>query len=112
MAIEDWSSEAWASIRIEHRPVGGFLNLFRERGPSCTESATTASLLTWPNLNGASFEYPTPSAPTENFAEVFSMTNTPQFALPNTSVGSGNFGLVTGTYGGRRVMEFGMRITF
>ena len=45
-------------------------------------------------------------------AEVFSMTNTPHFALPNTSVGAGNFGLITGTYGGRRVMEFGMRITF
>ena len=45
-------------------------------------------------------------------AEVFSMTNTPQFALPNSSVGSGNFGIVTGVNGGRRVMEFGFRVTF
>ncbi|MDE0627144.1 MAG: hypothetical protein OXH99_12155 [Bryobacterales bacterium] len=45
-------------------------------------------------------------------AEVFSMTNTPQFALPNASVGSGSFGIVRGVCGGRPVMEFGVRITF
>ncbi len=44
--------------------------------------------------------------------EAFSMTNTPHFALPNSSVGSGSFGIVGGVYGGRRVMEFGLRITF
>ncbi len=45
-------------------------------------------------------------------AEMYSFTNTPQFNLPNRSVGSGNFGLVTNATGGRRVMEFGLRIDF
>ena len=45
-------------------------------------------------------------------AEAYSMTNTPIFNLPNRAVGSGNFGLVTNAVGGRRVMEFGLRIDF
>lgn len=44
-------------------------------------------------------------------AETFSMTNTPQFALLSASVGTGSFGIVQGVYGGRRVMEFGFRVT-
>lgn len=45
-------------------------------------------------------------------AEAYSLTNTPQFAQPNPQVDSGNFGLVTSAFGGRRVMEFGLRIDF
>ncbi len=45
-------------------------------------------------------------------AEMFSVTNTPTFGLPNTSVGSGAFGRINGPYGGCRVMEFGIRVTF
>ncbi len=44
-------------------------------------------------------------------AEAFSVTNTPQFSNPNTSVGSSNFGLITGG-GGSRSMQLGAKIIF
>ena len=45
--------------------------------------------------------------------EAFNMTNTPAFNTPNASVGSGNYGLVTGTLpDSRRIMQLGLRITF
>ena len=45
-------------------------------------------------------------------AEMFSVTNTPIFGPPNVAFGSGGFGRINGPRGGRRVMEFGIRITF
>jgi hypothetical protein len=46
-------------------------------------------------------------------AEMFNMTNTPQFARANTTVGSGDFGKVTGTTNvGPRNIQLGLRIEF
>jgi len=53
-------------------------------------------------------------------AEGYSITNTPQFANPNTGFGASNFGKITGTLGtgnagtqgGARAIQLGMRITF
>ncbi len=45
--------------------------------------------------------------------EAFDFTNTPAFQIPNTSFGSGNFGVVTSTLpNSRRIMQLGLRITF
>ena len=45
--------------------------------------------------------------------EAFDFTNTPAFQIPNGSLGSGNFGLVTSTLpNSRRIMQLGLRITF
>ena len=43
--------------------------------------------------------------------EMFNFTNTPQWGLPNQSFGSSNFGRLTGA-GGRRIMQFGMKLYF
>ncbi len=43
--------------------------------------------------------------------EMFNFTNTPQWGLPNQSFGSSNFGWLTGA-GGRRIMQFGMKLYF
>lgn len=45
-------------------------------------------------------------------AEAFSVTNTPQFDLPNGDFSSSNFGHITSVVGGNRVMELGAKITF
>jgi len=45
-------------------------------------------------------------------AEAFSVTNTPQFDLPNANVSNVNFGLIKGTVGGNRTMQLGAKITF
>lgn len=46
-------------------------------------------------------------------AEAFNLTNTPQFGRANTTLGSPNFGLVTGTTNvGPRNIQFGLRIDF
>jgi hypothetical protein len=46
-------------------------------------------------------------------AEAFSLTNTPQFDLPNANVSdTKNFGLITGTVGGNRSMQLGAKISF
>ncbi len=45
--------------------------------------------------------------------EAYDFTNTPAFNIPNTSFGSGSFGLVTNTLpNSRRIMQIGLRITF
>lgn len=45
--------------------------------------------------------------------EAYDFTNTPAFNIPNTSFGSGNFGRVTNTLpNSRRIMQFGLRVTF
>jgi hypothetical protein len=41
--------------------------------------------------------------------ELFNTFNTPQFELPAQDVGGGNFGVVTGA-GGRRIMQFGLKL--
>ena len=54
-------------------------------------------------------------------AETFNFTNTPEFANPNTSVTSANFGYVTGTLGsgtgingtgGGRAIQLGVKVAF
>ncbi len=45
-------------------------------------------------------------------AEFFNITNTPQFAAPNTSVGSSTFGQVTGLWNTPRDVQFGLRLDF
>ena len=45
--------------------------------------------------------------------EAFDALNTPAFNVPNRSLGSGNFGFVTGTLpNSRRIMQLGLRVTF
>jgi len=44
-------------------------------------------------------------------AETFSLTNTPQFSNPNTSLGNASFGFITGAGGGRQ-MQLGMKLSF
>jgi hypothetical protein len=51
--------------------------------------------------------------------EAFAVTNTPQFANPGTTLGSGNFGYITGTIGGNstasngnRVLQLGVKLNF
>ncbi|MEO7143757.1 MAG: TonB-dependent receptor, partial [Bryobacteraceae bacterium] len=45
-------------------------------------------------------------------AEFFNISNTPQFAAPNTSVGSNTFGQVTGLWNTPRDIQFGLRLDF
>lgn len=44
--------------------------------------------------------------------EFFNFTNTPRFNIPNTGAGGSNFGQVTGTLGGPRTTQFGVRFEF
>jgi hypothetical protein len=45
--------------------------------------------------------------------EAFSVTNTPQFDLPNANASDAvNFGHIKGTVGGNRSMQLGAKITF
>jgi hypothetical protein len=44
--------------------------------------------------------------------EAFSVTNTPQFSNPATSLTSSTYGYITGTSGGGRNLQLGARITF
>ncbi|HLJ17282.1 MAG TPA: TonB-dependent receptor [Bryobacteraceae bacterium] len=44
--------------------------------------------------------------------EAFSITNTPQFANPGLVLGNANFGYITGTSGGGRVMQLGVKLSF
>ncbi len=51
--------------------------------------------------------------------EAFAITNTPQFANPGTTLGSSNFGYITGTIGGNstasngnRVLQLGVKFSF
>ncbi len=44
--------------------------------------------------------------------EAFSITNTPQFANPGTVLGNANFGYVTGTTGGGRIVQLGAKMSF
>jgi hypothetical protein len=45
-------------------------------------------------------------------AEFFNISNTPQFAAPNTAVNSSTFGQVTGLWSPPRDVQFGLRLTF
>jgi outer membrane receptor protein involved in Fe transport len=45
-------------------------------------------------------------------AESFSVTNTPQFSLPNTSRTSPDFGHIIGVDGGNRSVQFAAKVTF
>ena len=42
-------------------------------------------------------------------SEFFNLFNTPQFGLPNQDLGGGSFGNVTNA-GGRRIMQFGLKL--
>ncbi|MGO8788816.1 MAG: carboxypeptidase regulatory-like domain-containing protein [Terriglobia bacterium] len=45
-------------------------------------------------------------------AEFFNFFNHPQFASPNTSLGSGTFGVVSSQYNLPRLIQFGLRLSF
>jgi hypothetical protein len=45
-------------------------------------------------------------------AEAFNLTNTPQFDLPNTSIGNPNAGIITGIVGTPRQFQLGLRFSF
>ena len=45
-------------------------------------------------------------------AEFFNLFNTPQFALPNSSIGNPNAGTITSTVGNERQIQFGLRLGF
>jgi len=46
-------------------------------------------------------------------AESFNLTNTPQFAWPDTAFGSTTFGVVTSTMNvGPRNVQFGLKVEF
>lgn len=50
---------------------------------------------------------------TELRAEVFNVTNTPQFVNPDSNPNDGNFGLITGTrQASERQMQMAVRFTF
>jgi hypothetical protein len=56
-------------------------------------------------------------SPAERFrlqfrAEVFNLTNTPQFDLPNASVGNPNAGVISGIVGTPRQFQLGLRASF
>jgi hypothetical protein len=44
--------------------------------------------------------------------EFFNFTNTPRFAIPDTTLTDAEFGQVTETLGSPRVMQFGIRFEF
>jgi hypothetical protein len=44
--------------------------------------------------------------------DVFNLFNTANFALPENVLGGGDFGKITNTIGGPRVMQFGARFRF
>ena len=44
--------------------------------------------------------------------ELFNAFNTPQFANPVSTLGSGSFGRVTGTAGDNRVIQFALKYLF
>ena len=43
--------------------------------------------------------------------EAFNVTNTPQFAFPNTQVGNRNFGIISGA-GRPRNLQIGLKLIF
>jgi hypothetical protein len=46
-------------------------------------------------------------------AEAFNISNTPQYGRPDTTVGDGNFGIITGTTNvGPRALQFGLKIFY
>jgi len=45
-------------------------------------------------------------------AEFFNFFNHPQFSAPNTSLGSGQFGVVSSQYNLPRLVQFALRFTF
>ena len=44
--------------------------------------------------------------------EAFGITNTPQFSNPGTTLGTSNFGYITGTMGGARTFQLGLKLSF
>lgn len=44
--------------------------------------------------------------------EIFNLFNTPQFDLPNASIGNPNAGIITGTVGTPRQFQFALRLSF
>jgi hypothetical protein len=44
--------------------------------------------------------------------ELFNIFNTPQFDIPNTSVGNPNAGIITNTLGTPRQVQFALRLAF
>jgi hypothetical protein len=45
-------------------------------------------------------------------AESFNLTNTPIFAIPNTTLGNPNFGAVTSTRNTPRELQFALKFAF
>lgn len=66
------------------------------------------------NLDAAAFKrvHITERVNLEFRSEWFSATNTPQFDHPETSITSPNFGLIKGTIGGARSIDFGLTLKF
>jgi hypothetical protein len=44
--------------------------------------------------------------------EAFSITNTPQFSNPGTTLGTSTFGYITGVMGGNRTFQLGLKLSF
>jgi len=44
--------------------------------------------------------------------ELFNIFNTPQFDLPNATIGTGSAGTITGIVGIPRQIQFGLKIVF
>jgi hypothetical protein len=45
-------------------------------------------------------------------AEIYNITNTPSFRNPEEDLSSGNFGEITRTRGGPRVVQLGLKFRF
>ena len=45
-------------------------------------------------------------------AELFNMFNTPLFRHPGTALGTPQFGIISGTRGNPRLVQFGLRVSF
>ena len=45
-------------------------------------------------------------------AEFFNLFNTPQFALPNATIGNPSAGVITSTIGNNRQVQLGLRLSF
>ena len=45
-------------------------------------------------------------------AEAFNIFNTPQFALPNLTIGTSTAGIITSTVNAQRELQFALRLSF
>jgi hypothetical protein len=93
---------AQAAIRDPHHGELGSRNAFR--GPGF-----------WSMDMGLSKRFTAPWSEKHRFtirADAFNVTNTPQFAIPNLTRLSSNFGIISGNTSAARVIQFGARYDF